>query len=101
MIDARNNAHPYLSPSDSVWPDALTAHFSQAHVSIRELKRDGLPFDETVYLTIGGGLGSFVWADHLRVFGARADQIVALGLAPQPYARFERLCRHSQISPDQ
>src|SRR5262245_33584269 len=97
MIDGRNNPHPPRSPSHSMWSVALPAHFSQAHVSIRELQRDGVPFEETVYLTIGGGLGSFAWVDHLRIFGARADQIIALGLAPQPHARLERLCRYSQI----
>jgi pSer/pThr/pTyr-binding forkhead associated (FHA) protein len=66
---------------------------------MRELARTGVPCAETDYLTIGGGLGSFVWADHLRVYGARTDQVLALGPEPTPYAQFARLCRNSQIPP--
>jgi pSer/pThr/pTyr-binding forkhead associated (FHA) protein len=75
----------------------LPACFSEPHVPVGALERIGVPLTETVYLTVGGGLGSFVWVDHLRIFGARPEQIVALGVAPTPYTRLERLCRHSQI----
>jgi pSer/pThr/pTyr-binding forkhead associated (FHA) protein len=77
------------------------ALLAQTHIPMRELERVRMPLTETVYLTIGGGLGSFVWADHLRIFGASAEQIVALGPEPAPHARFARLCRYSQIPPDE
>jgi pSer/pThr/pTyr-binding forkhead associated (FHA) protein len=80
-------------------PSALPACLSQPNVPLRELARAGLALAETDYLTIGGGLGSFVWADHLRVYGARAGQVRALGPEPAPYAQFARLCRNSQIPP--
>jgi pSer/pThr/pTyr-binding forkhead associated (FHA) protein len=72
---------------------------TQTHVPIHELERAGAPLTEATYLAIGGGLGSFAWVDHLRIFGASADQVVAVGVEPKPYARFERLCRNSQIAP--
>ena len=76
---------------------SLPACFRQPNVSTRELARSGLALSETDYLTIGGGLGSFAWVDHLRVYGAQADQVQALGPEPSPYAQFARLCRNSQI----
>lgn len=75
-------------------PPAL---FQQQRVPIRELERIGVPLSETVYLAIGGGLGSFVWVDHLLIAGARPDQVFALGLDPNPYGRYAQLCRNSQI----
>jgi pSer/pThr/pTyr-binding forkhead associated (FHA) protein len=80
-------------------PSSLPACFYQPYVSMRELARAGVMLAETDYLTIGGGLGSFVWVDHLRIYGARTDQVLALGPEPSPYARFARLCRNSQIPP--
>src|SRR5262249_51378554 len=79
----------------------VPAAFSQTHVSLQELERSGTPLEQADYLAIGGGLGSFVWVDHLRIFGAAYDQVVALGLEPKPYTRFERLCCNSQITSHQ
>jgi pSer/pThr/pTyr-binding forkhead associated (FHA) protein len=69
----------------------------QPIVSIEELRRLQVPIRETTYLAVGAGLGSFTWVDHLRIFGVPADQVVALGPEPRPNARYERLCRNSQI----
>ncbi len=71
--------------------------FNAQQVSIDDLMMTGLPIQEFDYATIGAGLGSFVWVDLLRIGGVRAEQVVALGMEPQPYARYQRLCRNSQI----
>ncbi|HYN89120.1 MAG TPA: FHA domain-containing protein, partial [Ardenticatenaceae bacterium] len=71
--------------------------FKEEVVSIEALKLSGFPLDETTYLTVGGGLGSFFWADHLVIFGADPAQIVALGLEKKPHGRYQRICRYSQI----
>ncbi|NJN43828.1 MAG: hypothetical protein HC806_03195 [Anaerolineae bacterium] len=52
-------------------------------------------------MTIGGGIGSFSWADHLVICGVKPEQIVALGVEPKPYARLQRLALNSQISPNE
>ncbi|MGF1503847.1 MAG: FHA domain-containing protein, partial [Anaerolineae bacterium] len=57
----------------------------------------GYPSDETVFLTIGGGLGSFVFVDYLTIYGARTEDIVSIGFDELPYGRFLRLCLNSQI----
>lgn len=71
--------------------------FNSSVVSIADLRRSGMQVFETTYLAIGGGLGSFVWVDHLLIFGADPRQIISVGLEPKPHGRYERLCKNSQI----
>ncbi len=74
-------------------PPAFTAR----RVPMARLRRDGLEINETTYLSVGGGLGSFAWVDHLRIWGAPAQQIRVVGLEEKPYGRYRRLCQNSQI----
>ncbi|MEH2421434.1 MAG: FHA domain-containing protein [Nostoc sp.] len=71
--------------------------FQAQNIAVQALHATGLPVDESDYLAIGAGLGSFFWADLLRISGVRAEKIVALGLEAEPYARYKRLCLNSQI----
>jgi len=71
--------------------------FQSLLVRVQDLHATGLPVSETIYATIGGGLGSYIWADYLRIGGVPAQEIVAIGLEPEPYARYKRLCLNSQI----
>lgn len=71
--------------------------FEQPQIPIATLKQSNVPLEETTYLAIGGGLGSFAWVDHLVIHGVKAEAIVAIGFEPRPYSRFRRLCEHSQI----
>lgn len=87
---------PYLA-ADLTLPDSFTQH----RVSLQELQRSQVPLTEVVYLALGGGLGSFVWVDYLRISGAACAQIAVIGAETHPYARFQRLCNHSQISGEQ
>lgn len=83
-----------LTPLTSNFPPLA---FQAQKVAVQALHATGLPVDESDYLAIGAGLGSFIWADLLRISGVRADKIVALGLEGEPYARYKRLCLNSQI----
>lgn len=83
-----------VSPQLEVFPPP---EFHNDRVSVQALYATGLPVDEVDYGAIGAGLGSFVWVDLLRISGVLSAQIVALGMEPQPYARYQRLCQHSQI----
>jgi pSer/pThr/pTyr-binding forkhead associated (FHA) protein len=69
----------------------------QPIIPLSEVYRSRLPVLETTYLAVGGGIGSFVWTDHLRIYGVPADQIIAIGPEPAPMARYQRLCKNSQI----
>lgn len=68
-------------------------------IPVSEIFRSRLPVIETTYLAVGGGIGSFAWTDHLRIYGVAADQIIALGQEPEltPMSRYRRLCGNSQI----
>lgn len=84
------------NPTNSL-PSFPPAFFHSSLVTVQDLYATGLPLTETIYTTIGGGLGSYILADYLRIGGVPAQNIVAIGLEPQPYARYKRLCLNSQI----
>ncbi|MFZ0545790.1 MAG: FHA domain-containing protein [Candidatus Promineifilaceae bacterium] len=79
---------------DRVFPPAI---FDKDIVPIAELKKSGFDLDETTYLAVGGGLGSFIWVNHLVIYGVPRDQVVSIGLESKPHGRYERLCNYSQI----
>ena len=81
--------------------------FQSDIVAIKTIRASGFLAAEYAYLALGGGIGSFVWVDHLRIFGVSRQSICVLGDYdwnpadkldhPRPYANYRRLCRHSQI----
>lgn len=73
--------------------------FNTDIVSAADIKSSEYFAGEFTFLSVGAGLGSFVWADHLRIFGAGAGAIRAIGDDVIPYANYQRLCRNSQIPP--
>ncbi|MDQ3937198.1 MAG: hypothetical protein M3253_00795, partial [Chloroflexota bacterium] len=66
-------------------------------ISERALIDNGVEVTVVPCAGVGGGIGSFVWADLLRVSGVPAEQIAVVGNEPQPYGRYQRLCINSQI----
>ncbi|MBE9117059.1 FHA domain-containing protein [Lusitaniella coriacea LEGE 07157] len=90
-----NSPDPQPQPSrSSNFPPPA---FEQPEVNPQDLHATGLQVKESEYATIGGGLGSFIWADCLRIFGVPADEITALGVDSSPYSRYKQLCLNSQI----
>ena len=85
---------PRATPSHADFPPAA---FAQEKVSVDALRESGFEVDETTYLAVGGGMGSFAWVDHLTIFGADPAQIASIGLQPKPYGRYQSLCQQSQI----
>jgi pSer/pThr/pTyr-binding forkhead associated (FHA) protein len=81
--------------------------FNAPVVDVGALRTSGLIQGEYEYLALGGGLGSFTWVDHLRIFGVPAKSICVLGSYawnpedpadhPRPYGNYRRLCLNSQI----
>ena len=84
------------SPVAQVDREPLPSLFKRKIVPMAELTKIA-PVETTTYLTVGGGLGSFTWVDHLVIGGADPAHITAIGFEPKPYGRYERLCRNSQI----
>jgi hypothetical protein len=57
----------------------------------------GIPIVDIPFVTIGGGMGSFVMVDHLRIAGVPANQIAVLGINDHPWDTYEYLTRVSQV----
>ncbi|WP_372492121.1 hypothetical protein [Kineosporia corallincola] len=74
---------PQLVDTD-VWSDDLLA-------------RAGIPVVDVPFVTVGGGIGSFVLADYLRVMGVPAESIRVLSNLDRPWQTYEHLTRVSQI----
>ncbi|MFW6359956.1 MAG: FHA domain-containing protein [Chroococcales cyanobacterium] len=89
-----NQIPPSPTPTSSNFPPRI---FQEDRVEVQAIHATGLPVTEVNYLTIGGGLGSFIWVDFLRIYGVNTDQIAALGVDPKPYGRYQQLCLNSQI----
>ncbi len=68
-------------------------------VDVQSLYASGNKVEEKDYLGLGGGIGSFVWTDYIRIYGVKPDKIAVLGLEKKPYGRYQRLCQNSQIPP--
>ena len=87
---------PPPAPTRRVFPPADV--FSAELVSINALHATGYPVEEIDYAAIGGGMGTFVWVDMVRVCGVKPEQIRVLTLRPgRPYERYEALLRNCQI----
>jgi hypothetical protein len=61
------------------------------------LAEAGIPIIEVPFVTIGGGIGSFVTTDYLRIAGVPKEQIAVLGNNDRPWSTYEYLTRNSQI----
>jgi hypothetical protein len=67
-----------------VWTDEMVA-------------RAGIPIVDIPFVTVGGGIGSFVMVDHLRIAGVPAQQMAVLGVNDHPWDTYEYLTRVSQV----
>ena len=57
----------------------------------------GIPVADVPFVTVGGGIGSFVLVDLLRIAGVPVEQMRVLTGADYPWQQFEYLTRCSQI----
>jgi hypothetical protein len=67
-----------------VWTDELVA-------------RSGIPIVDTKFVTVGGGIGSFVTVDTLRIYGVPMSDMTVLTNLATPWTSYEYLTRVSQI----
>ncbi len=74
---------PELIDTD-IWTDEMVA-------------RAGIPIIDTKFVTVGGGIGSFVTVDFLRIYGVPASDITVLTQLETPWSSYEYLTRVSQI----
>lgn len=57
----------------------------------------GIPIRDVPFVSVGGGVGSFVTVDYLRIAGVPASQIRVLSNLEHPWQTYEYLARVSQI----
>jgi hypothetical protein len=65
--------------------------------SDHDLASAGIPVVDAPFVTVGGGIGSFVTVDYLRIAGVPASSIKVLGVNDVPWSTYEYLTRNSQI----
>src|SRR5712692_7142057 len=61
------------------------------------VKAAGIPVTDVPFVSIGGGIGSFVTVDYLRIAGVRPDRMRILSDLDFAWQRYEYLTRVSQI----
>jgi hypothetical protein len=61
------------------------------------LEQAGIPVIDVPFVTIGGGIGSFVLCDYLRIAGVPTSDIRVLSTLDRPWQTYEYLTRVSQI----
>ncbi len=57
----------------------------------------GIPVTDVPFVSIGGGIGSFVTVDYLRIAGVSTDRMAILSNLDYPWQTYEYLTRVSQI----
>ena len=57
----------------------------------------GIPMVDVPFVSVGGGIGSFVTVDYLRIAGVPPEQIRVLSALDHPWQTYEYLTRVSQI----
>jgi pSer/pThr/pTyr-binding forkhead associated (FHA) protein len=98
-----NRPDPRITPPPIVLPinSCLPPIFQQEQIDPQAIHATGIPVEEVEYTTIGGGLGSFIWVDLLRVGGVSTERVRVLGMEQQPYGRYQQLCLNAQIVPQE
>src|SRR5271169_993592 len=70
--------------TSDLWTDAMVA-------------AAGIPVVDVPFVTVGGGIGSFVTVDYLRIAGVPTDRMRVLSDIDFPWQTYEYLTRVSQI----
>ena len=97
-----NRLDPRVAPPPVIQVNScLPPIFQQQQIDPQAIHATGLPVEEVEYATIGGGLGSFIWVDLLRIGGVSTEQVRVLGMEQQPYGRYQQLCLNAQIVPQE
>jgi hypothetical protein len=89
-------AHTATLPTEA--PGDLTQEMLDADQWTDDMvARAGIPVVDTSIVSVGGGIGSFVFVDLLRIAGVPIDAVKVLGVNDHPWDTYEYLTRNSQI----
>jgi len=79
-------------------PDNLTDELISTDIWTDELvARSGMPVYDVPFVSVGGGIGSFVLTDFLRVYGVPSSSIRVLTGLDYPWQTYQYLTQVSQI----
>ncbi|GAA3101943.1 hypothetical protein [Streptosporangium carneum] len=81
------------APAGDLTPELLGA----AEWSDQMVAAAGIPMYDIPFLTVGGGMGSFVTLDYLRIYGVPTSQMKVVSNIDTPWQTYEFLTRCSQI----
>ncbi|MBD2136468.1 FHA domain-containing protein [Anabaena sp. FACHB-1237] len=95
--DALEQQNPNTVPSQPAGFPYNLNFWNAEKVSLEAIRRSGIVVRETEYLACGGGMGSFVWVDMLRIAGVKPENIKVLSVQDKPYKRYESLLKNCQI----
>ncbi len=85
-------------PTGSTEPGDLNAQLIGTDVWTDQMVADaGIPIHDVPFVSVGGGIGSFVMADFLRIAGMPANQMRVLTNLDVPWQTYEYLTKVSQI----
>jgi hypothetical protein len=86
------------APGTQTQPGDLTQELINTDIWTDDMvARAGIPIIDTKFVTVGGGIGSFVTVDFLRIYGVPASDITVLTQLDTPWSSYEYLTRVSQI----
>lgn len=92
---------PDPRPSDTAGGD-LTAELIERDVWTDDLlDRAGIPVVDIPLVTVGGGIGSFILVDFLRIAGVPSSDVRVLTVQDAPWQTYEYLTTVSQIPRDE
>ncbi|GAA0818428.1 hypothetical protein ACFQVD_13380 [Streptosporangium amethystogenes subsp. fukuiense] len=81
------------APAGDLTPDLLGA----SEWTDQMVAAAGIPMYDIPFLTVGGGMGSFVTLDYLRIYGVPTSQMRVVSNIDHPWQTYEFLTRCSQI----
>lgn len=85
-------------PTGGIEPGDLTDELIRTDVWTDEMvMRAGIPMVDVPFVSCGGGIGSFVLVDHLRIVGVSPEDIRVVSNIDVPWQTYEYLTRVSQI----
>ncbi len=91
-----------IAPADDSTASGRAGDLTEAMINADQwsdetLAAAGIPVIDTSIVSVGGGMGSFVFVDHLRIAGVPATAIKVLGVNDHPWDTYEYLTKNSQI----
>ncbi len=99
-MTTRTTSHPTVTvaaPREAARGDLNQELLSRDVWSDEMVARAGIPVVDVPLVTVGGGIGSFVLVDYLRIAGVPRQDIKVLSVLDRPWQTYEYLTRVSQI----